>query len=425
MKMKRTLRVTASLAAAAVGLATVASPALAADPGVTKTEIVIGSTSPKTGPASTGYLYIPQAAKAYFDYVNRNGGINGRFVRLVDEDDKYNPATTQEATNKLILNDKIFAMFGALGTDTHSTVIDNLNQRGIPDVFVNTGYSGFGNAKKYPWTTPYFPSYAVEAKVMAYYIKNTPQLANLKRCFMYQDGDFGTDASNGFKAAGLDFATTTSYSAATVAQPFSAQVVKMRAAGCQLVTFFGITQATANLLGTSARVGFKPVWMVTSVGSEPAVLQGVLGANAKALMNGMYTPSFLLPITDVGNPYVKQMKALVEGAGLPWNFYTYYGVNTAYVLAQALKAAGPNLTRAGLMNALQTKSLTFKSAASVPLIITAKSHQGLSGYWMGQYDSAGTLGRLTDFVMLATSSSTGGAKVAKFKPPVAGKNLLP
>jgi len=425
MKNRFGVRAAVAIATAvAVGVG-LAAPAMAADPGVSKNEIVIGTTTPLTGPAATGYSLIPQAAQAYFDYVNKSGGINGRKIKFVVKDDQYNPAKTQSVTNELILNDKIFAMFGALGTDQHQTVIDTLNKKKIPDVFVNTGASIFGNVKKYPYTFPYFPSYAVEAKVMAYYINQTSSLKNLKRCFMYQDGDFGTDASNGFKAAGMNFATTTSYSAATIYQPFAAQVSKLKASGCELVVFFGVTGATANLLGTSAKLGFKPTWMVTSVGSEPTILKGVLGAPALALMNGMYTPSFLTPITDVGNPYVSQMKTLVEGSKLPWNFYTFYGVNTAYVLAQALKAAGPNLTRAGLVNALQTKSSTFRSAASVPLVITSRSHQGLTGYWMGRYDAAGTLGRLTNYVMVATSSSKGGAKKALYKPAAPTRKLLP
>jgi branched-chain amino acid transport system substrate-binding protein len=415
----------ATTAAVAVGVVGFAVPSQAADPGVSKTQIVIGSTSPQTGPASAGYLYIPQAAQAYFDYVNKNGGINGRKIKFVAKDDMYNPATTQAQTSALLLSDKIFAMYGAFGTDQHSTVIDTLNTRGVPDVFINTGASQFGNVKKYPTTIPYLPSYAVEAKAMAYYIQNTPSLSGLKRCFMYQDGDFGIDASNGFKAAGLDFTTTTSYAAANIAAGFASQVVKMKTAGCQLVTFFGITQATATLLGTSAKVGFAPTFMVTSVGSEPTIIKSLLGPAAPSLMNKMYTPSFLTPITDVGNPYVSQMKTLVEASGLPWNFFTYYGVNTAYVLAQAIKAAGPDLTRKGLLNALQTKASSFRSAAVVPLVVTATSHQGLTGYWMGQYDSAGTLGRLTDYVMLATSSPAGGATKAVYKQVGPTKKLLP
>lgn len=413
-------------AAAAIGVAAfgLAAPAQA-DNGVFPKRVVIGTTTPTSGPASAGYLYIPQAAKAYFDYLNKSGGVNGRTVDFVVRDDKYSPALTPSETSSLLLNDQAFAIFGAFGTDPHNTVIDTLTKQKVPDVFPNSGSPTFGNVKKYPYTIPYLPSYTVEAKVMAKYIQETASLKSLKPCFFYQDGEFGEGASNGFKAAGLDFALTTSYAASTVTQPFAAQVVKMKAAGCEMVVFFGITQATGNLLGTAAKVGFKPTWMVTSVGSEPTIIKGILGAAATSLMNKMYTPSFLTPISDLGNPYVSQMKTLVEASGLPWNFYTYYGVNTAYLMAQAIKAAGPNLTRKGLINAVQTQGAKFRSAAVVPFVVSASSHQGLSGYWMGQYDAAGQLGRLTSGVYVATSAPTGTAKATTYKQVGPTPKLLP
>lgn len=424
MKRITALRLTAGVAA--VGLAAVGlSPAAQADNGVYAKRVVIGTTTPVSGPASAGYSYIPQAAKAYFDYLNKSGGVNGRMVDFVVKDDKYSPALTGPATSELLLSNKAFAIFGALGTDTHNTVVKVLNDQKVPDVFPNTGSPTFGNVGKYPYTIPYLPSYTVEAKAMAKYIQDTADLASKKRCFMYQDGEFGSGASDGFKAAGMDFTTTTSYAASTVTQPFAAQVVKMKAAGCELVVFFGITQATANLLGTSAKVGFRPTWMVTSVGSEPTIIKSILGPAATVLMNKMYTPSFLTAITDLGNPYVKQMKTLVEASGLPWNFYTYYGVNTAYLMAQAIKAAGPNLTRQGLINAIQSKGASFRSAAVVPFVVSASSHQGLSGYWMGQYDSAGTLGRLTKDVFVATSAPTGTAKAVSYSQVGPTPKLLP
>ena len=413
-------------AAAAIGVAALGfAPAAQADNGVFPKRIVIGTTTPVSGPASAGYSFIPQAAKAYFDYLNKSGGVNGRTIDFIVKDDKYSPALTPALTSSLLLQDQAFAIFGALGTDTHNTVIDTLTKQKVPDIFPNTGSPTFGNVKKYPYTIPYLPSYTVEAKVMAKYIQDTAALSSLKPCFFYQDGEFGAGASDGFKAAGLNFALTTSYAASTVTQPFAAQVVKMKAAGCELVVFFGITQATANLLGTSAKVGFKPTWMVTSVGSEPTIIKGILGASATALMNKMYTPSFLTPITDLGNPYVKQMKTLVEASGLPWNFYTFYGVNTAYLLAQAIKAAGPNPTRQGLIDAIQSKGSSFRTAAVVPFVVSKSSHQGLSGYWIGQYDSAGTLGRLTKDVLVATSAPTGTAKAATYKQLGPTPKLLP
>ena len=410
--------------AAALAFAT-AIPAQAADPGVTSNKIVIGTTTPLTGPAAPGYKDIPVAAKAYFDYVNANGGINGRKVDLRVFDDQYNPALTKKGTSQLVLRDKIFAMYGALGTPTHSAVVQDLNRRGIPDIFVNTGGASFDNPTKYPMTFPYFPSYIVESKVMGYYMANDPALNAKKKCLFYQDGEFGDNAKVGFAAAGTTFAATTSYFSGQQVAPFSAQITKLKSAGCELVVFFGVTSATAQLLGTAARSGFAPTWMITSVGTDPSVLKGSLGASTGALMKGIYVPNFLVPAQDVGNAYVSQMKALASANGLEWNFYTYYGINTAYVLAQALKAAGKDLTREGLVNAMQTQSKNFRSAAVVPFIINSKSHQGATGYYMAQYNANTDAERLTDYVMVATSSSSGTAKKITFRPAPPTKKLLP
>lgn len=413
---------------AAVVLATAVpagAAAPAADPGVSANQIVIGTTTPLTGPASPGYKDLAPAAAAYFNYVNANGGINGRKIKYVVKDDQYNPAKTKSVTSELILRDKIFALFGALGTPSHSAVIADLNRRGIPDVFINTGAASFNNPKKYPMTFPYYPSYVVEAKAMAYYIQKTPALNAMKKCLFYQDGEFGENSQVGFNAAGMKFDTEVSYFSGQQVQPFTAQITKMKSAGCELVVFFGVTSATAQMLGTAAKAGFKPSWMITSVGSEPSVLGQSLGAAANALLTGVYTPSFLVPINDTKNPFVSQIKVIADKNNLPWNFYTYYGISTAYVLAQALKAAGPNLTRQSLVTALQTKSGTFRSAAAVPMLVNPRTHQGLTGYWMGQYDGSGVLQRKTSFVILADSAPTGPARQANFTPAGPTPRLLP
>lgn len=421
-------RVVAFGAVAAVGLAAAAPSGAAvatADPGVSSNQIVIGTTTPLTGPASPGYKDVAPAAQAYFNYVNANGGINGRKIKYVVKDDQYNPAKTKSATSELILRDKVFAIFGALGTPTHSAVVADINRRGIPDVFVNTGSSNFDNPKKYPTTFPYFPSYVVESKVMAAYIQSDSALNAKKRCLFYQDGEFGENAQKGFNAAGMKFATEVSYFSGQQVAPFTSQVTKMKSEGCELVVFFGVTSATAQLLGTAAKAAFRPTWMITSVGSDPSVLSGSLGAATNQLLNGIYSPSFLAPIQDTSNPYVSQMKVIADKSGLPWNFYTYYGINTAYVLSQALKAAGPNLTRKGLINALQTKASAFRSAAVVPMVINNRSHQGLTGYYMGKYNGSGQLERVTSYVLLANSAATGTAKKATFRPGSPTSKLLP
>ena len=423
MKKGLARRATAVVAITALGFAGSVAPASAADPGVTNSKITIGMTTPLTGPAAPGYKDIAPAAEAYFDYVNANGGINGRKIDLKVYDDAYNPAKTKVGTSQLINRDKIFAMYAALGTPTHSAVVRDLNRRGIPDVFVNTGGAAFDNARRYPMTFPYFPSYIVEAKAMGYYINNTSSLKGKRACLMYQDGEFGENAKTGFNAAGIDFAEETSYYSGQQLAGFSSQVTTLARAQCELVVFFGVTSATAVLLGTAAKAGFKPTWMVTSVGSDPDIIGALAGS--KALLNDVYVPSWIEPIQNTKNAYVRQMKVIADRADLPWNFYTYYGINTAYVLAQALDAAGPNLTRKGLVNALEKNASSFRSAAVVPMRFSKSSHQGLTGFYMGQYDAQGLVERKTSYIMVATSSSSGKAKKASFKPAGPTKKLLP
>jgi hypothetical protein len=155
------------------------------------------------------------------------------------------------------------------------------------------------------------------------------------------------------------------------------------------------------------------------------VIGASLGAAANAALNGIYTPSFAAAANDTRNPFVSQMRAIATKAGLQWNSYTYYGINTAYVLSQALKAAGKNLTRKGLINSLQTNAADFRSGASVPMVINNRSHQGLTGFWMGQFGAKSDLKRLTKYVMVATSSSSGKARQINFTPKPPTKKLLP
>ena len=220
----RSVALGAAAAVALVAAAPAGAVVTAADPGVSATQIVIGTTTPLTGPASPGYKDVAPAAQAYFNYVNANGGINGRKIKYVVYDDQYNPALTKKVTSQLILRDKIFAMFGALGTPSHSAVVADLNQRRIPDIFVNTGSSTFDNVRRYPMTFPYFPSYTVEAKTMAYYMQGDAALNAKKKCLFGQDGEFMENAAIGFNAAGMKFDTTVSYFSGQQVSPFAAQV---------------------------------------------------------------------------------------------------------------------------------------------------------------------------------------------------------
>ena len=140
--------------------------------GVSATEIVLGMQLPQTGAASPGYKKVDDAMRAYFDYVNSKGGVNGRKIKLVVKDDIYKAGLTISTASTLINKDKVFAMVGSVGTQTHISIIKDINRRGIPDLFVNSGYSGFyTDPKKYPTSFAGLGTYVVESKIEADFLK--------------------------------------------------------------------------------------------------------------------------------------------------------------------------------------------------------------------------------------------------------------
>ena len=152
--MTRTMKGALVLAVLAVAAAVVSAAfaSSAATPGVTKRTITIGGTFPLTGPAAL-YGAIPKAEFAYFSYVNAHGGVNGRQIVFKYYDDGYNPANTVPLTKKLVEQDKVFAIYGALGTAPNLATRDYLNKAGVPQVLLATGDSYWGSQyKQYPWT---------------------------------------------------------------------------------------------------------------------------------------------------------------------------------------------------------------------------------------------------------------------------------
>jgi len=272
-KARRTLLIVqAVIAAGALSLS--ALPAQAAEVGVTSSAIKLGITLPMKGSASYGYNQLPAAMKAYFDYVNANGGVNGRKITLVVKDDGYLPKQAIQNTQDLIGKDKVFAMLGALGTANNEAVADavNLGRRGIPSLFINTGFSGFNDRTAYPTSSTILPSYVMEAKLMSKYIKDT--YADKKVCLLYQDDDFGTDALLGFDKDHGNLTFTKSIAYASLSQGVAglpdSWVGKFKAAGCEVQVVFGVSSATLYTVLAAAKAQYAPKWILGSVGADIA-----------------------------------------------------------------------------------------------------------------------------------------------------------
>ena len=398
-------------------------------PGVTSRQITIGATVPGTGIASAGYSDVSKAANAVFKYVNSKGGVNGRKIRYVLKDDCYGTpgfgctGTPNTATQtRALLALPVFATVGSLGTPTQDSVRSLLKSNGVPQLFVNSGARDWNNPGVYPGLFGWQTSYNEEGKVFAKYINDTYPTANV--CFLGQNDDFGADGLAGLLAGGVSLTDTQFYSvgALVVSQGASVgpYVAKFQADKCTVVVLDTIPGATDAVLGASLKLGYKPNWVISSVGSDPVTVDGPFASLPFPDPEiGAVSFSFL-PTTTDNNAWIPWMDKvlLADKADFP-NFTATspitgnmaYGVGFGVAFVEALKAAGKTFTRASFLKTLT--STTFSQTPSlVPLRYTPTNHQGLNGGYLTTVISASALKALDGKVYVTDSSSANNVRSA-------------
>ena len=436
-----------SLATAAAvlagALAFTALPAQGAStPGVSDTEIVLGMQLPQTGTASPGYNKVDDAMRAYFDYVNSKGGVNGRKITLIAYDDEYKAGKTVSTASKLITKDKVFAMVGSVGTQTHISVIKDINRRGIPDLFVNSGYSGFyTDPKKYPTTFGALGTYVVEAKILGKYIKEN--MADKTIGILRQTDDFGRNTLAGLNTAGLTFTTDKTdakFIAGAQAVPgaLDAQMKQLQDNKVDVVIVGAVASAFASAVGSALKIGYKPQYVVISVGSDATTFQTILGARGTApavsagLLAGTISASHAPSPGEADDEFVKAFKKINDefnkgpASGKVWDNNVLQGMNIGYLTTAALQGAGKDLTRPGIIKFIENNASKLSSAGLSPLGYSAKTHEAFTGFWIGKYDAATVLKPIDGTrKMWTTDSAKGAVTELKYTRPAIAADALP
>jgi branched-chain amino acid transport system substrate-binding protein len=365
MMIQKRLLVAAAAAAFALGTGN----ALAAGkygPGVTDTEIKIGGIDPYSGPASA-YGTIGKAIAAYFKMVNDNGGINGRKIDYIAMDDGYSPPKTVEQARKLVEQDRVLLIFQSLGTPTNTAIHKYMNAKKVPQLFVATGASKWGDPKHFPWTMGWQPSYPSEAKIYAHYLLT--EKPNAKVAILYQNDDYGKDYLNGFLAGLGDKAKTmvVAKESYEVTDPtVDSQMIKLKDSGAD--TFFNITtpKFAAQAIAKAYDIGWKPLHFLNNVSSSIGSVLKPAGFDKSV---GVITTAYLKDATDPQWKDSPDMKAwnvwmdkYLPGADKSNSFYVY-GYAVGWTMADVLKRAGNDLTREHVMKvAASLKDVEFPLA---------------------------------------------------------------
>ena len=342
--------VLAAVAAASVGARPLATP------GVSSSQIHLGSSVPLSGEAAVAGN-VARGAEAYFKYVNDKGGVFGRRIKFTYLDDGYDPGRAVNNTIRLVQQEQVFAMFSSLGTNNNLAVRKLLNDAKVPQLFVSSGATTFGrDYKKYPWTIGYIPPYSEEGAIYGKYVVKS--IRKPKIAVLYQNDDYGRDLLGGLRR-GLG-AQAKAIVAKVGYDPTSAdvqpQVTQLKASKANVFMIFAFGKFSLQAFNAVSRLGWKPQIFVNDVSSASALMSIVPQKAANGSISVVFGKDPAAPLwkRDKGirmfQSILKKYGSDVGSRDLQDGYYVA-GMAIAYTMVDTLKKAGRNLTREGVMRA--------------------------------------------------------------------------
>ncbi len=362
-----------------------------AERGVTDTEIRIGQWGPQTGPAAL-WGAIPRGTGCYFDMINAEGGIHGRKIKYFQRDDGYMPPKTKAIVKELLENKKVFAFASGVGTSTGMAVKKYLNKKKVPWVGPASGSTHWA----YPPTKYLFavyPLYIDEASILVNYA--VKKLGKKRIAFFYQNDDFGKEGLVGAEYAleKLGMKLAASVSVEVMDSDLSSHCMKLKAAKPDCVLMWLLPKQGAIILGTAAKMGFKPQWMSASVLSDASIMYKI----SKGLFKDVILPSFG-DLPDSPNPLMKKYKAAHDRFAPKdrWGIFFYAGFLFVEPMVEGLKRCGRDLTADNFVKAMD--SIKDFQGIGPKVSYGPNKRQGTRSLFLAKCVEGGKLVRLSDWM---------------------------
>ncbi len=345
-----------------LGIATLVGVALATaavaegrySTGASDTEIRIGHTTAYSGPVSA-FGAGGRTLQAFFRMINDGGGVRGRKVEIISLDDGYSPPKALEQTRKLVESDNVLAIFGVSGSPTNAATQKYLNGKGVPQILISTGASRFNDPKGFPWTMPFWPSYALEQKTYVDYILKAKP--NAKIGILYANDDYGKDHLNGVKAAlaavqGAKPTIVAETPYETTDATIDSQMVNLKASGADVLVSATTPKFAAQAIRKARELDWKPLQFVANASSSiatvltPAGLDNSVGVVTAAFLKALGDPAWAND-KDIAAYYAFMKKWNPQDN--PQDFYAIVSYVNANMLKHVLEKCGDDLTRENLM----------------------------------------------------------------------------
>jgi ABC-type branched-subunit amino acid transport system substrate-binding protein len=348
--LTQSLFVTAAAAAIAL-MTTAASAQKTYDAGATDTEIKIGNIMPYSGPASS-YGVIGKTEAAFINMINAEGGINGRKINFISYDDAYSPPKAIEQARKLVESDEVLFIFQSLGTPSNSAIMKYMNTKKVPQLFVASGGTKFGDPKNFPWTMGFQPNYQSEGRIYAKYIVDN--FPNSKIAVFWQNDDAGKDQFKGLKdGLGDKVNMIIADKSYEVSDPsIDSQIVALHDSGADIFFSWAAPKGSAQAIRKVGELGWKPKFFLANTATTIASVLKPAGLEySKGIISTIYIKDPTDP-TWKDDPGVAKWRAFMAKyypEGDQANANTAYAYVQGQALVQVLKQCGDNLTRENVM----------------------------------------------------------------------------
>ena len=343
-----------------------------AQQGVSKNEILLGTLQDLSGPIAILGKQARQGMMLRLEEANEQGGIHGRKLKLLVEDMAYDPKKAVIATQKLLNQERIFAMVGTLGTAPNMATIPLLIEKNTLSFMPLSSSSEMSqplHRLKYASGAPYVDTFATALPI---FVK---EKQSKRPCMLYQDDDYGMDilrgSEIGLKSIGMAFTEKTSYKRG--ATDFSSQVSRLKSASCDLVVLATVVRETIGSINEARKIGFDPVFLI-SAGSYNDTIHKLGGPAMDGLFAFMSTAH---PYLDDATPSIRFWATKYQTKfGEEPTILSVYGYQVVDIFVRAAQAAGPTLTTDTLVKALDRLTVPSDMFGSPELTYSPTKHLG-------------------------------------------------
>ncbi|MBU8916795.1 ABC transporter substrate-binding protein [Bacillus sp. FJAT-29953] len=364
--------------------------------GVTKNEILVGHSAPQTGPVAV-YDTFRKGMDTYFQYINENGGVNGRKIKLIAYDDQYQPTKASQNAKKLVEEDKVFAVIGNQGSAANLAAKDYYINKGIPVILPGTGLKGFVDPPVKNWMGATMMNYEVEAQIMLNYAVN--ELGAKKIAIAYQNDDFGKAPYNKIKEIiktypGVELVAEVTYLPADT--EFSAQAQKLQQAKPDTIFNFGVMSPVVNLKKAMYKIGLdKTNYIVSSIAGGDTHAFQLAGGD---VWERTYSGGILISLDDENNEKIKLFKERFKKS-YPNEQATNFvesGWSAAQVFVEALKRSGDNLTWDNFLKSFNTFD-NWDGSMYAGVSFSENNHYGITKMYMTKAEN-GKIVQISDSI---------------------------